>query len=142
MKYLLIALLIATAVGAQMAEMLGGLAIQGALTTQGVKSAAQGMNELRKTQIIQEINQVVVEIQIGFFSGYQNVKKSSVSPNLLKGMDWDVWGDQKTFTLQMKEIEQGLCQRLMTSVSAQEIWINGQQIKNCDDQNTIKFIFK
>ena len=60
MKKFIALLFLSFSVQAQMPDVLSGLAIQGTLTNQSLKSVNQGMSSLKKNQILQDIQMVQV----------------------------------------------------------------------------------
>ena len=66
MKKFIALLFLSFSVQAQMTDVLSGLAIQGTLTNQSLKSVNQGMSSLKKNQILQDIQMVAMDIKTGY----------------------------------------------------------------------------
>ena len=91
-KYLLLAILIiySSTASAQMNEMLGVLAVDGALSGSDAASLGQMQNALAQTQFKQDLNMLNSEIQLTFMGNYTDVSKSTVYFRGFNGISWDV----------------------------------------------------
>ena len=90
MKTLIFLLLISFSVSAQMPDVLSGLAIQGTLTNQSLKSVNQGMSSLKKNQILQDIQMVAMDIKTRYLGNYQIVSNSSVLYPVFQGLIYNI----------------------------------------------------
>lgn len=131
-------------VSAQMPDMLGGLAIQGALTQQSAKSVAQGMNQMAYTQLLQQMNLLIMEIQTSYMNGYQGLSKTAVQTQLPPQVMWDVMPSREGgFQIVLKQVEQATCRRLARNpVGATKILINNQTTHQCAEKNELLFLLK
>jgi hypothetical protein len=144
MKFILFLLLSSVPAFAQMPDVLSGLAIQGMLTDQSVKSVKQGLSAVNKNKILQDIQMVVMDIKTRYFGNYQNVNKNSISFSAFQGMNYNIGNyNNSKFFIELLNIDNNLCHSLMNiSVMAIETQINGNNDKNsCVSNNNIKFIF-
>lgn len=126
---------------AQLVDTIGSMGISGQMTTQGVKSASQGMNALRQTQIIQNINMVVMNIKMNFLNGYTGINKNSLNlTNPFPGLDWTVGSESsQTFYIELSNVNTALCQKLTSQgLGAQYVTVNGLDSKNANCSNTSK----
>ncbi len=130
---------------AQMLDSLSGLAVQGALTGQSASSAAQGLSLLKQTQILQDLNQVAMEIKMTYMNGYQGVSKASVLGQPFQGLSWSIGSDTaRQFYIELSDLDQATCRYLATRMtSAQKVQINtnGSSADQCQQTNTIRFVF-
>ena len=141
MKTLIFLLLISFSVSAQMPDVLSGLAIQGTLTNQSLKSVNQGMSSLKKNQILQDIQMVAMDIKTRYFGNYQIISNSSVLYPVFQGLIYNIGHDNdSTFFIELYNIDEQTCRYLSNSgISAQSIKIN--ENNTCVSDNTLKFIF-
>lgn len=127
-----------------MPDVLSGLAIQGTLTNQSLKSVNQGMSSLKKNQILQDIQMVSMGIKTRYFGNYQGVNKNSVSLSVFNGIDYNIGSNNNsTFFIELYDLNKDICQYLMSSgLPTISVSINGNNSKNaCVDNNKIKLIF-
>lgn len=144
MKILIFLLLISFSVSAQMPDVLSGLAIQGTLTNQSLKSVNQGISSLKKNQILQDIQMVAMDIKTRYLGNYQIVSNSSVLYPVFQGLIYNIGHDNNsTFFIELVDINKDICQFLINSdVSSINIQINGNNnTSSCISNNTLKFIF-
>jgi hypothetical protein len=144
MKKFLILLFLSFSVQAQMPDVLSGLAIQGALTSQSLKSTNQGMSSLKKNQILQDIQMVAMDIKTRYFGDYQLVSNSSVLYPVFQGLIYNIGHDNNsTFFIELVDINKDMCQFLINSdASSIDVQINGNNnTSSCISNNTLKFIF-
>ena len=144
MKIILFLLLSSVPAFAQMPDVLSGLAIQGMLTDQSVKSVKQGLSAVNKNKILQDIQIVAMDIKTRYFGNYQNINKNSISFSPFQGMNYNIGNyNNSKFFIELLNVDNNLCHSLMNmSVMAVETQINGNNDKNsCVSNNNIKFIF-
>ena len=144
MKIILFLLLSSVPAFAQMPDILSGLAIQGILTDQSVKSIKQGLSVVNKNKILQDIQMVAMDIKTRYFGNYQNVNKNSISFSAFQGMNYNIGNyNNSKFFIELLNVDNNVCHSLMNmSVMAVETQINGNNDKNsCVSNNNIKFIF-
>lgn len=144
MKILIFLLFISFSVSAQMPDVLSGLAIQGTLTNQSLKSVNQGMSSLKKNQILQDIQMVAMDIKTRYLGNYQIVSNSSVLYPVFQGLIYNIGHDNNsTFFIELVDINKDICQFLINSdVSSIDVQINGNNdTSSCISNNTLKFIF-
>lgn len=144
MKKLLILLFLSFSVQAQMPDVLSGLAIQGTLTSQSLKSVNQGMSSLKKNQILHDIQMVAMDIKTRYFGNYQIVSNSSVLYPVFHGLIYNVGHDNNsTFFIELVDMNKDICQFLIDSdVPSIDVQINGNNnTSSCISNNTLKFIF-
>jgi hypothetical protein len=144
MKKILILLFLSFSVHAQMPDVLSGLAIQGTLTNQSLKSVNQGMSSLKKNQILQDIQMVAMDIKTRYFGNYQIVSNSSVLYPVFQGLIYNIGHDNNsTFFIELVDINKDICQFLINSdASSIDVQINGNNnTSSCISNNTLKFIF-
>ena len=106
-------LFISLNVKAQLIDIMGNLSIQGSITQQSVQSVGQGISTLQKIQILQDIQQIAIEIQTGYFGNYQNLSKNSLSQNYLKQINWNIGQKNNGFYIQLNKINSALCNYLI-----------------------------
>ena len=141
MKKFITLLFISFSVQAQMPDVLSGLAIQGAITSQSSKSVNQGMSSLKRNQILQDIQMVAMDVKTRYFGDYQNVSNSSVSYPVFQGLIYNVGHDNdSTFFIELYNIDEPICHYLKNvGISAKSIKIN--ENNTCISNNTLKFVF-
>ena len=144
MKKFIALLFLSFSVQAQMPDVLSGLAIQGTLTNQSLKSVNQGMSSLKKNQILQDIQMVAMDIKTRYLGNYKIVSNSSVLYPVFQGLIYNIGhNNNSTFFIELVGINKDICQYLINSdVSSVDIQINGNNnASSCISNNTLKFIF-
>lgn len=91
-KYLLILamFLYACSASAQMNEMLGVLAVDGALSSGDADKLGKMQNALGRAQFQQDLSLLNSEIQLTYMGNYSDVSKSNVFFRGFKGISWDI----------------------------------------------------
>ncbi len=137
-------LLIALGASAQLPEMMGSLAIQGTLTQQSVQTAQQGINQVNYTQLVQQLQLLVMEIRTSFMNGYQHLSQSALQTSLPSGVSWEVFPmDNRRFQIILHHVDRSSCLRLSQNpIGAEMVQVNGQISSSCGNDNRINFIFK
>lgn len=144
-KFLFIfCLLFVTSSQAQMVDLLSGMAVQGALTQQSAQSVSQGFSQLKKTQLLSGLNQASAEIKTLYLGNYSRVSKNSVSASYFQGVNYQIGNLGTTeFFIQLNQIDEVVCSYLVSMVrDVKQIFVNGNQNKACQKNNSIKFIFQ
>ena len=144
MKKFIALLFLSFSVQAQMPDVLSGLAIQGTLTNQSLKSVNQGMSSLKKNQILQDIQMVAMDIKTRYLGNYKIVSNSSVLYPVFQGLIYNIGhNNNSTFFIELVDINKDMCQFLINSdVSSVDVQINGNNnVSSCISNNTLKFIF-
>lgn len=132
---------------AQLIDTIGSMGIGGQMMNQGVKSTSQGINALKQTQFIQNLNWLFMDIKMNHIGGYTGLNRNSVKgKNPFPETEWTVGSDGgQTFYIEFNNINISLCQKIISSdVGAQKILINGveQKTSNCSNTSKIKLIYE
>ncbi len=132
---------------AQLIDTIGSMGIGGQMMNQGVKSTSQGINALKQTQFVQNLNWLVMDIKMNHIGGYTGLNQNSVKEkNPFPETEWMVGSDDgKTFYIEFNNINIPLCQKIISSdVGAQKILINGaeQKTSSCSSTSKIKLIYE
>ncbi len=141
---ILLGILFSTSSQAQMIDLMSGIAVQGSLTQQSVQSVSQGFSQLKKTQILSDLNQASMEIKTLYLGNYNRVSNNSVSGSYFRGINYQIGSIGKSeFFIQLNQIDKNTCSYLISMVrDVKQIFINDNQNKICQKNNSIKFIFK
>ena len=141
----LFALLMTTSLNAQMVDLMSSMGIQGALTNQGTKTVAQGMNALQQNQIVQELVQIATEAKITYMGNYSRISKSNFSADYLRNINWNIGAvGTSRFFIEMSSLDEQLCRKMVLNPArANEVLIDGQKASadQCRNGTTIRFIF-
>lgn len=91
-KYFMVfaALFTVSAASAQMADMMGTLAIDGMLTTDAYQGVGQMRQALGRVQMQQDLAMLNLEIQNRFMHSYKGLNKEILNFKGLRGINWDV----------------------------------------------------
>lgn len=141
------ALLLSVPTHAQLIDTIGAMGLSGQMATQGAKSAAGGMNALKQTQVLQNLNLVVMNIKMSHMGGYAGVNKSSAGvQNPFGGLDWMIGSDTpSTFYVELNAVPAALCEKLTApGLGTQKVLVNGLDSKstNCSSTSKIKLIYE
>ena len=130
---------------AQMVDLMGGLAVQGAIENQAVQSATQGISAAKRLRILQDIQDIAMQIKTNYFGTYTYVNKNYIQGNPLQDIQWTLGSvTDDLFYIQLNQIDNQLCRYLITqNVSAKNILLNNNKANpsSCTEKNTIRFIF-
>ncbi len=131
-----------TNANAQMAETMGVLAIDGALSTGGYQAVGQGMNALNKMRVQQDLAQLAMDIQTTYFGNYRNLSKAGLNFGSLPDSDWDVGAEGGGFYIMLKNLDSATCYsaKLGKWGGAKRIDVNNGGDCN-GNANTVKLIF-
>ena len=123
---------------AQMADLMGSLAIQGMMTTQSVKGYNVANMQMKKNKLAQELQIKNMEIQTLMMTNPKNVSRETF---LLAGYSASAQLENNGgFSIIVKGVEKALCQGLGQQFGgAKKTQINTNNI--CSDKNTIKFYY-
>ena len=123
---------------AQMADLMGSLAIQGMMTTQSVKGYNVANMQMKKNKLAQELQIKNMEIQTLMMTNPKNVSRETF---LLAGYSASAQLENNGgFSIIVKGVEKALCQGLGKQFGgAKKTKINTNNI--CSDKNTIKFYY-
>ena len=123
---------------AQMTDLLGGLAVDGMMTAQGVKGYNTANIQLKKNKIAQELQIKNIEIQTLMMSNPQNVSRETFSVSGYSAFAQSE--DDGGFSITIKGVEKSLCSKIENKFAgAKKIKINQNNI--CSDKNNIKFYY-
>ena len=123
----------------QMVDLLSNIAVQGQMSAQSAKQLKTGFTMVQQNELINKINLLIMEASL--LSDKKNIKKSQFSYSL-SPLDWDIQGvDHQKFTLVFQNIDKQFCSKLIHSFQYQSLFINQISKKECDDKNSLKFIF-
>lgn len=136
-------LFISLNVKAQLIDIIGNLSIQGAETQGSVQSVGQGMSVLQKIKILQDIQQISIEVQTGYFGNYHNLSKNSLSQDYLKQVNWNIGPKNNGFYIQLNQINSDLCYYLIQNqISSSQLQVNENNNKICNNLNNIIYYFE
>ena len=123
----------------QMVDLLSNMAIQGQMNAQSAKQLKTGFTMIQQNELINKINLLIMEASL--LSDKKNIKKSQFSYTL-NPLDWDIQGiDHQKFALIFQNVDKQFCSKLIHSLQYQSLLINQTSKKECDDKNSLKFIF-
>ena len=138
MILLLFILGIALPVQAQMPDLMGVMAIDGAMTAQAAKGYATANTMLKKNRLAQELQMKSVDIQTHMLGGRKNVSRETFSILNYPGYAENQPGEGLSLTL--KNVEGAVCEGLdQHFAGAKKIQINKNN--KCSDKNIIKFYY-
>lgn len=130
---------------AQMVDLMGGLAVQGAITNQATQSASQGISATKRLRILQDIQDIAMQIKTNYFGTYTYVNKTFIQGNPLQDLNWTLGSvSDNLFYIQLNQIDNQLCRYLvMQNVSARDTLVNDGKAdpSSCSEKNAIRFIF-
>ena len=91
-KYLMIltAVFLCGNAEAQMADVLGSMAVDGALTQGSYRGVGQMQQALGRVQLIQDLAMLNAQIQTTFMGNYTGLSKDVLNFEGLRGITWDV----------------------------------------------------
>ena len=141
----LLYILCSLSVSAQMVDLMGGLAVQGAIAGQSTQSAIQGLSAAQRLKVLQDIQDIVMQVKTNYFGTYTFINKNIIQGNPLNGMNWIIGSvSDDLFYIQLNQIDNQTCRYLITqNVSAKDTLLNNKKANSslCSDQNIIRFIF-
>jgi len=96
---------------AQMSEMLGTLAVDGAVDATAIEGVNKMNNAMNLIKFKQDLAQVHAEIQVMFIGNYGEAKKSLLYFRGLKGLEWDVIPvSVDSYCLDIKGLDKAQCE--------------------------------
>lgn len=142
-KYLWIICLTLLPLGAQaqMADMLGTLAIDNAITSSDLKGVEQMQKALSTVQFQEKLTELNTEIQTKFFGNYAGISKADLDFAGFKGLGWNVGSDSGAeYYVELSGADSALCHYIrLNSGGAKRIKINGGQ--TCEKRNNTLRLF-
>ena len=135
----LFCLLFSSTAMSQMVDLLSNIAIQGQMSAQSAKQLKTGLTMVQQNELINKINLLIMEASL--LSDKKNIQKSQFSYSL-SPLEWNIEGvDHQKFALIFQNIDKQFCSKLIHSFQYQSLLINQTSKKECDDKNSLKFIF-
>lgn len=137
-------LFFSVSVQAQMVDTLGSLSLDSVLTQQSTQQVSQGLNSLKRVNLIQDIQNVIIEIRTTYFGNYSSINKNNLLYKPFKGINWDIGSDNSSeFFIKLNNINQSMCQYLVQNrIDVKSIFVNNSNKLNCSSSNNIKLVFE
>ena len=130
------------AANAQMADLIGGLTVDGALTSSSISGVGQMQDALSKVQLQQDLSELNMEIQTKYMGNYSQLNKSDLNFTGLNGLSWNVVPVSAfEYYVELFNVNSSLCHALKYNpAGSKRTKINsGNDCKNSD--NTIKLFY-
>lgn len=132
---LFLCLMLGFSAQAQMTDLIGSMAIQGQMSTQGMGAYGIASTLHNKNTLMQELQIQVIEIKTKYLNGYSNVSRETIKSPILKKYNTQIKSDGNSFYFELHNVDSKLCKTL-TSGFAGSYKIDN---KNCQN---IKIYYK
>ncbi len=126
---------ISFSVSAQMTDLLGGLAVQGQITANGVKGFNTANLMLQKNNLAQELQLQLIEFKENLLKSNPNVSRETIASPLLKKYSTTLQKSGNLIYFELHNVEEKLCNSL-TNGFAESYKID---TKNCQ---SVKIYYK
>ncbi len=135
-------LLCGVVVHAQLIDMIAGAGVQGQIAAQSANSLKLAMNAIQHNDLIARLNLLITDIRTRAMGNYTNLKKENFQYDF-GSFDWDIGSvNDNQFYIELKNIDKKSCNKLVSAINeAVTVKINSFVKKDCDDLNSIQFIF-
>lgn len=135
-------LLCGVVVHAQLLDMISGTAVQGQIAAQSANSIKTAMTAIQHNDLISRLNLLITEIRTSTMGNYSNLRKENFQYDF-GSFDWNIGSiNDNQFYIEIKNIDRLSCNKLVSAINeAVTVKINSFIKKDCDDLNSIQFIF-